>query len=128
MVMKSFDDVYNDAVDYSVEGDVPADVPAGVARLSHVLRVFNAMMSGGLGFAVEVIEPDEFERAVEGFRYLDLNEVANVLADLVGSYGGSEYDDQKEARLDEMINEGDLVLDAFRRKVAVVPSDFGVDA
>ncbi|MFG3577836.1 hypothetical protein [Micromonospora chersina] len=125
MVMKSFDDVYNDAVDYSVEGAVPPGVPTGVVKLSHVLRVFNAMMSGGLGFAMEVIERDEFERAVEGFRYLDLTGIANLLADLVESYGSSDYDEQKEESLDEMLNEGDLVLDAFRRKVAVVPYDFG---
>jgi hypothetical protein len=67
--MKSFDDVYNEAVDYSVDGAIPPDVPVGVAKLSHVLRVFGAMMGGGLGFAVEVIDPDEFHRAIEGFRY-----------------------------------------------------------
>jgi hypothetical protein len=45
---------------------------------------------------------------------------------LVEGYGSLDYDEQKEARLDAMINEGDLVLDAFRRKVALVPYDFGV--
>ena len=126
MATKSFDDVYNEAVDYGVEGVVPAGAPAGVAKLSHVLRVFNAMMSGGLGFAIEVIEPEEFRRAIEGFRYLDLVEVADLLSDLVDDYGTPDYDEQREARLDDMLNEGDLVLDAFRRKVAAVPSDFGV--
>jgi hypothetical protein len=123
--MKSFDDIYNDAVDYSVDGVVPADVPVGVAQLAHVLRVFNAMMSGGLGFATEVIEPDEFQSALEGFRYLDLNEIADLLSDLVENSGDSDFDEQKEARLEELINEGDLALDAFRRKIAMVPSDFG---
>ncbi|WP_433040872.1 hypothetical protein [Dactylosporangium sp. CS-033363] len=123
--MKSFDDAYNEAVDYSIEGAVPAGVPVGVAKLSHVLRAFNAMMGGGLGFAMEVIEPAEFELAVAGFRYLDLLAVADLLADLVESHGTSDYDDSKEVGLEEMLNEGDLVLDAFRRKVAVVPSEFG---
>ncbi|GAA0909268.1 hypothetical protein [Virgisporangium aurantiacum] len=122
----SLDDVYNEAVDYGVEGAVPPGTPLGVARLSHVSRVFGAMMGGGLGFAMEVIEPDEFERAVEGFRYLDLGEVADLLADLVDSYGSADYDEQKETVLDRRLNEGDLLLDAFRRKVAVVPSDFGM--
>lgn len=123
--MKSFDDIYNDAVDYSVEVAVPADVAVGVAKLSHVLRVFDAMMSGGLGFAVEVIEPEELQNAIEGLRYFDLIDVANLLSSLVeSSQGGPDYD-QKETLLDGMINEGDLVLDAFRTKTAVVPSDFG---
>ncbi|WP_155373688.1 hypothetical protein [Catellatospora vulcania] len=124
--MKSLDDLYNEAVDYGVEGAVPAGTPVGVAKLSHVMRVFNAIMSGGLGFAVEVIEPDEFDRAVEGFRYLNLGEIANLLAELVESYGGSNYDLQKEDALDQMLNDGDPVDDAFRRKAVEVPSEFGL--
>lgn len=124
--MQLHDDVYNNAVDYGIEGAAPVGAPEGVAKLSNVLRAYNAMMSGGLGFAIEVIEPDEFERAVEGFRYLDLNEIATLLEELVGSYGDPGYDEQKEARLDEMLNESSIVLNAFRRKVAMVPSDFGV--
>ncbi|MET7806623.1 hypothetical protein [Micromonospora chersina] len=126
MVTKSLVDVFNEAVDYGVEGAVPVGTPVGVAKLSHVLRVFNAIMSGGLGFAVEVIEPDEFKRAVEGFRYLDLVEVANLLAELVESYGSSDYDFRKEEILEHALNVGAPVNDAFRRKVSEVPSDFGV--
>jgi hypothetical protein len=124
--MNSLDDVFNLAVDYGVDGVVPAGAPVGMAKLSHVLRVFNAMMSGGLGFAIEVIEPDEFERAVEGFRYLDLPAAADLLADLVDSYGSPDYDERKEDALSKMMNQGDPVYDAFRRKVDLVPSDFGV--
>ncbi|MEV4664338.1 hypothetical protein AB0J85_20600 [Micromonospora echinofusca] len=126
MVMKSLDDVFNEAVDYGVEGAVPVGTPVGVAKLSHVLRVFNAIMGGGLGFAVEVIEPDEFKRAVEGFRYLDLVEVANLLAELAESYGSSDYDFRKEEILDHSLNVGAPVNAAFRRKASDVPSDFGV--
>src|SRR5258708_7221500 len=103
---QSHDDVYNGAVDYGVDGVVPVGTPVGVAKLAHVLRVFNAIMSGGLGFAMEVIEPSEFDRAVEGFRYLGLTGIASLLEDLVDSYGSSGYDEQKEATLNEMINEG----------------------
>ncbi|MET8093078.1 hypothetical protein [Micromonospora sp. NPDC005220] len=124
-MMKSFDDVYNEAVDYSVEGVLPQGAPVGVARLSQALRAYNAIMGGGLGFAMEVIGREEFERALEGFRYLDLGRVANLLADLVESFGTAEYDEQKEVDLDQLINQGDIVLDAFRRKVSAFPSDFG---
>jgi hypothetical protein len=123
--MKSFDDVYNDAVDYGIEGVVPADAPVGVVKLSQVLRVSNALMSGGLGFAIEVIEPVEFQYAVEGFRYLGLNEIADLLSNLVESSQNPDYDERGEARLEELLNEGDFVLDSYRRKVAVVPADFG---
>ncbi|ADU05653.1 hypothetical protein AB0N38_12610 [Micromonospora aurantiaca] len=124
--MKSMNDVFNEAVDYGAEGVVPVGTPVGVEKLSHVHRVFNAVMGGGLGFAVEVLEPDDFRRAVEGFRYLDLGEVANLLAELVDSYGSSDYDVRKEEILDGLLV-GALVDDAFRRKVSQAPSDFGFD-
>ncbi len=121
------DGVYNLAVDYGVEGVVPADAPLGVAKLAHVHRVFNAIMGGGFGFAMEVIEPVEFEWAIDGFfRYLDLVEVADLLAELVRSYGESGYDESKEDSFDVLTNKSALVLDAYRRKVAEEPSDFGL--
>lgn len=124
--MKSMNDVFNEAVDYGAEGVVPVGTPIGVERLSHVHRVFNAIMGGGLGFAVEVLASDEFRRAVEGCRYLDLGEVANLLAELVESYGSSGYDVRKEEILDALLV-GALIYDAFRRKVSEAPSDFGFD-
>ncbi|MBQ1076726.1 hypothetical protein KBX06_26775 [Micromonospora sp. C31] len=120
------DSAYNLAVDYGVEGVVPAGAPLGIAKLAHVHRVFNAIMGGGFGFAMEVIEPDEFERAIDGFRYLNLVEVADLLAELVRSYGQSSYDERKEESFDALINESGLVLDAYRRKAAEEPSDFGL--
>ncbi|MGW0242428.1 DMP19 family protein [Micromonospora chalcea] len=109
-----------------MEGIVPADAPPGVAKLAHVHRVFNAIMGGGFGFAMEVIERDEFERAIEGFRYLNLIEIADLLADLVRSYGESSYDERKEEAFDSLINESSLVLDAYRRKASEEPSEFGL--
>ncbi|MEU2610936.1 hypothetical protein ABZ570_04995 [Micromonospora sp. NPDC007271] len=107
-------------------GAVSADAPLGVARLAHVHRVFNAIMGGGFGYAVEVIELDEFERAIDAFRYLNLVEVADLLAELVRSYGESSYDERKEEAFDALINESALVLDAYRRKASENPSDFGL--
>ncbi|ODB76232.1 hypothetical protein DLJ60_19230 [Micromonospora chalcea] len=97
-----------------------------MAKLAHVHRVFNAIMGGGFGFAMEVIERDEFERAIEGFRYLSLIEIADLLADLVRSYGESSYDERKEEAFDSLINESSLILDTYRRKASEEPSEFGL--
>ncbi|MFF5321460.1 hypothetical protein, partial [Micromonospora chalcea] len=78
LLMKSMNDVFNEAVDYGAEGVVPVGTPIGVERLSHVHRVFNAIMGGGLGFAVEILASDEFRRAVEGCRYLAPHDPAPV--------------------------------------------------
>lgn len=125
--MKSLNDVFHEAVDFGVDGEVPAGTPVGVAKLSHVLRVYNAIMGGGLGFAMEVIEPAEFERAVEGFRYLGLGADANLLAELVESYGSPDYDFGRQDILEHSLNVGSPVFDAFQRKVAEIPTDFGFD-
>ncbi|MEU4158023.1 hypothetical protein [Actinoplanes sp. NPDC026670] len=126
MAANSVDGVYNLAIDYGVDGSVPAGTPAGVEKLAYVHRVYNAIMGGGFDFAMEVIDANEFDRAVEGFRYLDLIEVANLLAELVGTYGGPDYDEEKEEVFDDLINESSLVIDAYRRKAGEVPSDFGL--
>ena len=124
--MESVDEVFRDAVDYGTDGEVPANAPVGVAKLAHVLRVYSAMMSGGFGFAMEVCGLDEFERAVDGFRYLGLTEVADLLSEMSVSYGTPGHDEEREDLLDQMIAEGDLVLDAYRIKAAAVPADFGL--
>lgn len=124
--MTSLDDVYENAVDYGVEGEVPVGTPIGTAKLAHVMRVYNSILGGGLGSAMAVIEPDEFDRAVEGFRYLELNEAADLLARLVESYGRPDHDFQEQRRLEQLLGSGDPVSDAFERKAAEAPSDFGL--
>ncbi|GAA2673767.1 hypothetical protein [Actinoplanes palleronii] len=124
--MTSVDDVYERAVDFGADGEVPAGTPIGTAHLSHVMRVYNSILGGGLGSAVAVVEPDEFERAVAGFRYLGLREIADLLARLVESYGRPEHDFREQRGLEELLSSGDPVSDAFATKAAEIPSDFGL--
>jgi hypothetical protein len=126
MTTNSVDGVYNLAIDYGVDGSVPVDAPVGVEKLAYVHRVYNAIMGGGFDFAMEVLDTSDFERAVEGFRYLDLVEVANLLSELVRTYGEPDYDEEKEEAFDDLINESSLVINAYRRKVTAAPSDFGL--
>jgi hypothetical protein len=118
------DQMYNDAVDLGSEGEVPDGTPIGIANLAFALRVFNSMMSGGLGFTLEVNEATDIQRAVDGFRYFDLHEIAEILAELAGSYGGESFDEMKESRLDQLLSKKNVILDAFRRKVVKDPLAF----
>ena len=124
--MTSVDDVYEAAVDFGTEGEVPDGTPEGTARLAHVMRVYNSILGDGLGWAMEVLEPHEFDDAVEGFRYLGLGEIADFLAQLVESYGRPDYDFQEQDRLERLLRSGDPVGDAFERKAADSPRDFGL--
>lgn len=122
----SLDDVYEDAVDFGADGEVPVGTPIGTTMLAHVMRVYNSVLGGGLGSAMAVVEPAEFERAVDGLRYLDLGDLADLLARLVESYGSPDHDFQEQRRLEQLLRTGDPVSDAFERKAAEVPSDFGL--
>ena len=61
--------IWNHAADYGADGEAPHGTPPGIVQLSHLLRVYNSVMGGGLGFAVEVNEPFRLRRAVDALRY-----------------------------------------------------------
>ncbi|WP_127503347.1 hypothetical protein [Actinoplanes solisilvae] len=126
MAPMSLDDVYDDAVDFGAEGEVPVGTPIGTTRLAHVMRVYNSILGGGLGSAMAVVEPAGFERAVAGFRYLGLGDLADRLARSVESYGRPDHDFQEQRGLEQLLRAGDPVGDAFERKAAQIPSDFGL--
>jgi hypothetical protein len=122
----SLDEVYENAVDFGTDGEIPEGTPVGTANLAHVMRVYNSILGGGLGSAMVVIEPDEFDRAADGLRYLGLGEAADLLVRLVHSYGSPDHDFQEQRGLERLLGTGDPVGDAFERKAAEVPADFGL--
>jgi hypothetical protein len=61
-----------------------------------------------------------------GWGYLGLAEAADLLAEVTASYGNPGHVEEREELLEQMMAEGDLVLDAYRIKAASVPSAFGL--
>ncbi|BCJ55389.1 hypothetical protein Asp14428_68640 [Actinoplanes sp. NBRC 14428] len=129
--MDRLSELWNEAVDLAEEGDVPPGTPEGMARLADVLRVYNSIMGGGVGFALEVNEPSRVGRAVDGLRYLGLSEVAGLLADIADGYrapgGGAAGVAEQEKRLEELLDLQDPVEDAFRLRARAEPREFGLE-
>ena len=53
----------------------------GDAALAHALRLHGLVMSGGLDHALDVLTPEDFASAADGFRYLRLDHVAGLVSD-----------------------------------------------
>jgi len=128
---RRLDELWNEAVDLGVDGDVPPGTPVGMERLAHALRVHGSVMGGGVGFALEANESFRVSLAVDGFRYLGLTEVADLLAEVADGYGRPGYDASRVAaqtdRIEELLNEDDPVGDAFRAIAIEKPEDFGLN-
>jgi hypothetical protein len=62
----------------AMAGGGPAPGPGDTA-LAAVLRLHNMIMSGGLDHALDVLAPDDFASAADGFRYLQLSNVAELV-------------------------------------------------
>jgi hypothetical protein len=69
------DRIWNRACDPFAEHSTVGD-----QALQEVLRVHGRVMNGGLASALEYNAPDEIHRAVAGFQYLRLDDVALTLA------------------------------------------------
>jgi hypothetical protein len=85
----------------------------GDMALASLLRLHNAAMSGGLLDALtSSLTPEELARALDGFQYFGLSQVAEI----VGAVA-SQAAEASEDELDELEGEAD------RRYSAAVPSD-----
>ncbi|WP_433606639.1 hypothetical protein ACQP2P_30605 [Dactylosporangium sp. CA-139114] len=119
--------LWNCAADYGADGEVPEDAPLGVEHLSHLLRVYNSAMGGGLGFAIQVNEEFRLRRAVDAARYLGLVGLAELLEDLIARYGDGAYAESRDSDLVTILGQRDEHLEAaFRAKAAESPADFGL--
>lgn len=81
--LNDLDVIWNQAADHGADGDVPEGTPPGIEQLASLLRVYNSAMGGGLGFALEVNEPFRVRRAINAFRYFELDEAADFLQDVL---------------------------------------------
>ena len=113
------DEIWNRACDPDLAGTHPGD-----AALAAVLLCHGMAMNGGLLHAVQGLEPDQRERAADGFRVLGLDAaaaaveaVARQAARLTAGDPAAEERLEVEAgrRYDEALPEWDETIDrAFR--------------
>lgn len=93
----------------------------GDAALSAVLRLHSAIMSGGLEHAADVLPPEAFAAAADGFRYLGMTEAA----DLVAQPELLEEDlDDLDDRYDALIPRDQVIVTHFETLLHQHPDDF----
>ena len=97
MVLTEADQVWNRA---ALQED-RSSFRAGDRALSDMLRAHGLAMNGGVYHAVEVLSPDEFEAALAGYRYFDIEALASLLE------RARSQDDDQVTDSDEAIADAD---------------------
>lgn len=106
--MSNLDQIWNRAVDGEGEGD-------GDLALAAALVLHGMVMNGGLLDALESIDPEELAEAKEGFRWLGLDGVADLVIRVEAEATDLEGGDAEALE--------DLELSADDDYYALVPDD-----
>jgi hypothetical protein len=106
-----------------------AGAHAGDVALTSVFTVHNLAMSGGLLDAVERLTSAQVDAAEAGYRWLGLNEAADVVASVRRAIESGVLDlDELEIQVDadyyRVIPAEDVLERAFRRRLAEEPGAF----
>ena len=75
-----------------------------------MLRLHNMIMSGGLDHALDVLTPEDFVSAEGGFRYLQLNNVAELVEQAQGA-PSDHLAEELEARFSALIPQDHVISD-----------------
>jgi hypothetical protein len=115
------------------EFDITPGMPRGDAALAALLLCHGMAMNGGLPHAVEGLEAEELARAIAGYRFFGLDEVADLVADVArqaADLDPSDLDaaDQLEVRSNErfyaLVPDDDSVAGAFQAHFREHPEDY----
>jgi hypothetical protein len=81
------------------------------------------IMSGGLDHALDVLTPEDFASAANGFRYLQLSGVAE-LVEQAQSAPSDDLLEELDARYSALIPRDQLIGDHFEALLQQRPDDF----
>lgn len=96
----------------------------GDTALSAALRLHNLVMSGGLDHALDVLTPEDFASAADGFRYLRLSEVAELVEQAHDAAGDDDLLEELDARYSALIPRDQVIGDQFEDLLQQRPNDF----
>ena len=115
-------DIWNRA---ATEGGGSTPRP-GDAALSSALAFHNMVMSGGIDHAFDVLTSDQIAAAADGYRYLELQPIADLIGHVPAAIA-----DEDDDRIEELDNEyGELVpldqtlVERFEAALQRSPEDF----
>ncbi len=121
--------IWNYAIDVWLD-ETNLDVPEGIAQLSYLISYFS-MADGGasITYPYERLDLDRLERGADSARFLHMDELADLLADLHEHRDDEDYlgAPQRFAEFERLTGGGDLIKQAIRRESAAHPDLFRMD-
>ena len=81
------------------------------------------IMSGGLDHALDVLTPEDFASAADGFRYLQLNDVAELVEQAKGA-PSDHLAEELDARYSAVIPQDHVISDRLEALLQQRPDDF----
>jgi hypothetical protein len=96
----------------------------GDTALSAALRLHNMVMSGGLDHTLGVLTPEALASAADGFRYLLLGDVAELVEQAHDAAGDDDLLDELDARYSALIPRDQVIGDQFEALLQQRPNDF----
>jgi hypothetical protein len=122
--MRSSDLIWNRACEGG--GEEPR---IGDRALSNLLGAHGLAMNGGVLHAVECLTPPELTDAADGYRFFDLDSVAELLVRARKLLEADEDLELHEAALDKeyarLVPEDSFLVIRFERRLDAHPEDFG---
>ena len=101
-----------------------SDPRTGDAALAAMLRCHNAVMSGGMAFAVtDSLTPEEIASGLAGFEYFGLIEAARVFGE--ATTASDEELDQLDVAYDALVPTDQVLVRSFEGKFNAEPEQFG---
>jgi hypothetical protein len=106
----------------AMAGGGPAPGPGDTA-LAAALRLHNMIMSGGLDHALDILTPEDFASAANGFRYLQLTDVAELVEQAQHAPSNDLLEDL-DARYSALIPRDQVIGDQLQAVLQQRPDDF----
>ncbi len=109
-------------------GELPDDLQPGDIALMDMLLLHNLTMNGGVLHAVQYLESEDFEGAIVGYQYFELDDVAEFLIE-AKSISESDADlELVEAELDQRyrayVPDDSFLMERLKASLRSNPSDF----
>lgn len=100
----------------------------GDRALAAMIVFHSAAMNGGVLHALECITPRDIAAAEEGYRFFDLNNVAELLNEFKSGPKDDcdldAWESELDGRYGQLVRDDSVLFESFKRALESKPSDF----